>query len=209
MQIELNSKFVQIVISGFLLWLFAVVGTSLVAFTQVGTEEQIAANERMVLLRNLYILIPQEKLDNDIAQDTLEVAPSERLGTEKPSIVYRARKNGEPVAAIFNAIAPDGYNGKIYLLIAVYYDGTLAGVRAVKHNETPGLGDGIEARKSNWILGFDGKSLHNPSIEKWKVKRDGGDFDQITGATITPRAIVKAVKNTLDYFQANREKLFQ
>lgn len=209
MQIELNSKFVQIVISGFLLWLFAVVGTSLVAVTQVGTEQQIAANERMVLLRNLYALIPQDKLDNDIAQDTLELAAAELLGTTRPSIVYRARKNGAPVAAIFNAIATDGYSGNIYLLIAVYHDGTLAGVRAVKHNETPGLGDGIEARKSNWILGFDGKSLDNPLPEKWKVKRDGGAFDQITGATITPRAIVKAVKNTLEYFQANREKLFQ
>jgi Na+-translocating ferredoxin:NAD+ oxidoreductase subunit G len=209
MQIELNSKFVQVVISGFLLWLFAVVGTSLVAVTQVGTQEKISANERMVLLRNLYALIPKQKLDNDITQDTLEVPPSTRLGTEKPSIIYRARKNGEPVAAIFNAIAPDGYSGKIYLLIAVYNDGTLAGVRAVKHNETPGLGDSIDVRKSNWILGFDGKSLNNPLPEKWKVKRDGGDFDQITGATITPRAIVKAVRNTLDYFQANREKLFQ
>jgi Na+-translocating ferredoxin:NAD+ oxidoreductase subunit G len=209
MQIELNSKFVQVVISGFLLWLFAVVGTSLVAVTQVGTQEKISANERMVLLRNLYALIPEQKLDNDITQDTLEVPPSTRLGTEKTSVIYRARKNGEPVAAIFNTIAPDGYSGKIYLLIAVYNDGTLAGVRAVKHNETPGLGDSIDVRKSNWILGFDGKSLNNPLPEKWKVKRDGGDFDQITGATITPRAIVKAVRNTLDYFQANREKLFQ
>ncbi len=209
MQIQLNSKFVQIVISGFLLWLFAVVGTALVALTQVSTQQQIAANERMVLLRNLYILIPKQKLDNDIAQDTLELPASEQLGTKKPSIVYRARKNGEPVAVIFNTIAPDGYSGNIYLLVAVYNDGTLAGVRAVKHNETPGLGDSIDAKKSDWILGFDGKSLDNPVPEKWKVKRDGGDFDQITGATITPRAIVKAVKNTLDYFQANREKLFQ
>ncbi len=209
MQIQLNTKFVQILISGFLLWLFAVVGTSLVAVTQVGTQQQIAANERMVLLRNLYILIPKEKLDNDIAQDTLELPASEQLGTKKPSIVYRARKNGEPVAVIFNTIAPDGYSGNIYLLVAVYNDGTLAGVRAVKHNETPGLGDSVDTRKSDWILGFDGKSLDNPAPEKWKVKRDGGDFDQITGATITPRAIVKAVKNTLDYFQANREKLFQ
>ncbi len=209
MQIQLNTKFVQIVISGFLLWLFAVVGTALVALTQVSTQQQIAANERMVLLRNLYILIPKQKLDNDIAQDTLELPASEQLGTKKPSIVYRARKNGEPVAVIFNTIAPDGYSGNIYLLVAVYNDGTLAGVRAVKHNETPGLGDSIDAKKSDWILGFDGKSLDNPVPEKWKVKRDGGDFDQITGATITPRAIVKAVKNTLDYFQANREKLFQ
>lgn len=209
MQIELNSKFVQIIISGFLLWLFAVVGTSLVAVTQVETQDKIVENERQVLLRNLYALIPEEQLDNDIAQDTLQIPAAMQLGTEKPAIVYRARKNGEPVAVIFNAVAPDGYSGKIYLLIAVYYDGSLAGVRAVKHNETPGLGDSIEERKSDWIHGFDGKSLSNPLPEQWKVKRDGGDFDQITGATITPRAIVKAVKNTLQYFHANREELFQ
>ncbi len=209
MHIELNSKFVQIIISGFLLWLFAVVGTALVAVTQVETQDKIEHNERQVLLRNLYALIPQQQLDNDITQDILQIPPSSELGTEKESIIYRARKNGEPVAAIFNAVAPDGYSGKIYLLIAVYYDGSLAGVRAVKHNETPGLGDLIEERKSKWIHGFDGKSLNNPQPEHWKVKRDGGDFDQITGATITPRAIVKAVKNTLLYFNSRREELFQ
>ena len=95
------------------------------------------------------------------------------------------------------------------LLVGIHQDGRVAGVRVVKHNETPGLGDAIEVRKSDWILGFDGKSLLNPIAEAWKVKRDGGEFDQITGATITPRAIVKTVKNTLDYFQANRENLFQ
>ncbi len=209
MHIELNSKFVQIIISGFLLWLFAVVGTALVAVTQVETQDKIEHNERQVLLRNLYALIPEQQLDNDITQDILQIPPSSELGTEKESIIYRARKNGEPVAAIFNAVAPDGYSGKIYLLIAVYYDGSLAGVRAVKHNETPGLGDLIEERKSKWIHGFDGKSLNNPQPEHWKVKRDGGDFDQITGATITPRAIVKAVKNTLLYFNSRREELFQ
>jgi Na+-translocating ferredoxin:NAD+ oxidoreductase subunit G len=209
MRIELNSKFVQIVISGFLLWLFSVVGTTLVSYTQVSTQERIAANERQVLLRNLYALIPRSELDNDIAQDTLQIPASELLGTEKPGIVYRARKNGQPVAVVFNAVAPDGYSGKINLLIAIYHNGSLAGVRAVKHNETPGLGDAIDVRKSKWILGFDGKSLENPTPKKWKVKRDGGDFDQITGATITPRAIVKAVKKSLEYFQANRERLFE
>jgi len=196
-------------ISGFLLWFFSVIGTTLVAFTQQNTLELIAANEKKVLLRNLYALIPSDQMDNDIALDTLQVTPSNLLGTDSESIVYRARKQDEPVAVVFNTIAPGGYSGNIYLLIAVYDDGTLAGVRAVKHNETPGLGDAIEIRKSEWILGFDGKSLIDPIVDFWKVKRDGGHFDQITGATITPRAIVKAVKNTLDYYELNRKRLYQ
>ncbi len=202
-------KFKQILISGFLLWLFSVIGTALVAFTQQQTVERIAANEKAVLLKNLNTLLPAEKLDNDIAQDTIELQPSPLLGSKNTALAYRARKNGEPVAVVFNAIAADGYNGAIHLLIGVYDDATLAGVRVVKHNETPGLGDGIETRKSDWILGFNNKSLKNPEPEKWKVKRDGGDFDQMTGATITPRAIVKAVKNTLLYFEQNRERLYQ
>lgn len=196
-------------ISGFLLWLFSVVGTTLVSFTQQQTLVRIVGNEKKVLLRNLYALLPAEQLDNDMAQDTIQVNASELLGTGAPSTVYRARKNNNPVAVIFNTIARGGYNGNIHLLIGVYYNGLLAGVRAVKHSETPGLGDAIEIRKSNWILGFDGKSLTNPEIEYWKVKRDGGQFDQITGATITPRAIVKAVKNTLEYYRTNRERLYQ
>lgn len=199
----------QIMISGFLLWLFSVIGTTLVAFTQQQTLDRIAANEKKVLLRNLYTLLPAEKLDNDIAQDAIELAANDLLGTDTRSVAYRARKDNEPVAVIFNAIAPDGYSGKIHLLIGVYNDASLAGVRVVKHNETPGLGDGIEIRKSDWILAFNGKSLENPEPEQWKVKRDAGVFDQLTGATITPRAIVKAVKNTLVYFEQNRETLYQ
>jgi len=199
----------QIMISGFLLWLFSVIGTTLVAFTQQSTLERIAANEKKVLLRNLYALIPSDQMDNDIALDTLQVPSSTLLGTDSNSVIYRARKQNEPVAVVFNTVALGGYSGNIYLLIAVYENGTLAGVRAVKHSETPGLGDAIEIRKSDWILGFDGKSLINPIVDFWKVKRDGGEFDQITGATITPRAIVKAVKNTLEYYQLNREDLYQ
>jgi len=202
----MNSR--QILLSGLFLWIFAVVGTGLVALTENSTRDLIAENERQVLLRNLYELLPREKFDNDIASDTRQVPASALLGTESESTVYRARLNSEPVAAIFNSIAPNGYSGKIYLLIGIYGDGSLAGVRAVKHSETPGLGDGIEVRKSNWILSFNGKSLENPAPVKWAVKRDGGDFDQFTGATISPRAVVQAVKNTLLYYQQNADKIF-
>jgi len=116
---------------------------------------------------------------------------------------------GWPVAAVFAPVAPDGYNGNIRLLVAVRLDGTLAGVRVLAHRETPGLGDNIEAERSDWILGFSGKSLQDPKADSWKVQRDGGVFDQFTGATITPRAVVKAVKNTLLYYQEHGQKLFE
>jgi electron transport complex protein RnfG len=204
--IAINRR--QILLSGVFLSLFAVVGTTLVALTEYSTSAAIAENERQVLLRNLYALLPRDQLDNDIATDTLELPASTLLGTDDVSTVYRARMLGEPVAAIFNSVAPNGYNGKIHLLVGVYIDGRLAGVRVVKHAETPGLGDAVEVRKSPWINDFAGKALDNPSQERWLVKRDGGDFDQFTGATITPRAVVAAVRNTLLYYQQNADMIF-
>jgi len=198
----------QILLSGLFLWLFAVAGTSFVAVTENLSREAIVENERRVLLRNLNALLPASKLDNDLIADTLVIKPSRLLGTEDQSTVYRARFQGEPVAAIFNSIAPNGYSGKIHLLVGVYYDGSIAGVRAVKHSETPGLGDAVEILKSDWVLGFNGKSLDNPARAQWLVKRDKGVYDQFTGATITPRAIVQAVKNTLLYYEQNVAALF-
>ena len=204
--ISINRR--QILISGAFLWLFAVAGTTLVAVTEYGTSEAIAENERRLLLRNLHALLPPERFDNDIANDILELPASPLLGTDEASVAYRARRQGAPVAVIFNSIAPNGYSGRIHLLVGVYVDGSVAGVRVVKHAETPGLGDAIERRKSDWILGFDGKSLANPDRQGWQVKRDGGDFDQLTGATITPRAVVAAVHDSLLYYQQNADMLF-
>lgn len=198
----------QILLSGLFLCLFAVVGTSFVAVTEHNTRKSIAENERRVLLRNLHALLPAEKLDNDIATDTLSIPASDLLGTESESLIYRARLNSVPVAAIFNSIAPNGYSGKIHLLVGVYTDGSIAGVRAVKHAETPGLGDALEIKKSNWVLDFNSKSLDNPDRRRWLVKRDGGVFDQFTGATISPRAVVQAVKNTLLYYEQNATTIF-
>jgi electron transport complex protein RnfG len=204
--IAINRR--QILISGAFLWLFAVGGTTLVALTEYSTSSAIAENERQLLLRNLHALLPPDELDNDIATDTRELPAAPLLGTDSVSLAYRARRAGEPVAAVFNSIAPNGYNGRIHLLVGVYVDGSLAGVRVVKHAETPGLGDAIEIRKSSWVMGFDGKSLTNPGSDGWQVKRDGGEFDQFTGATITPRAIVEAVRNTLLYYQRNADMIF-
>lgn len=198
----------QILLSGLFLCLFAVVGTSFVAVTEYNTRQAIAENERRVLLRNLHALLPADRLDNDIVSDTLLIPAATLLGTENESLVYRARLRGNPVAAVFNSIAPNGYSGKIHLLIGVYIDGSIAGVRALKHAETPGLGDALEIQKSRWILDFDGKSLDNPAATKWLVKRDGGVFDQFTGATISPRAVILAVKNTLLYYRQNADSIF-
>ena len=199
----------QILLSGLFLWLFAVAGTTFVAVTENLAREPIVENERRVLLRNLHALLPAHELDNDIVTDTLRIPASELLGTDEPSLVYRARYQSVPVAAIFNSIAPNGYSGKIHLLVGVYFDGSIAGVRALKHNETPGLGDAIEIRKSDWILDFDGKSFGKPLRALWLVKRDKGVYDQFTGATITPRAVVEAVKNTLLYYEQNAGEVFQ
>jgi electron transport complex protein RnfG len=198
----------RILQSTLLLVIFAVVGTGLVAMTYQVTKDRIAANQREAFLIKIRALIPADRYDNDLIEDDVDVVAPGALGTTEAVSVYRARKGGEPVAAVLTPVAPDGYGGPIRLIVAVYYDGTLAGVRVLAHTETPGLGDYIDEARSRWILGFAGHSLANPTPDKWKVKRDGGAFDQLTGATITPRAVVKAVHKTLEYFSANRDKLF-
>lgn len=196
-------------VSALFLFLFAVAGVAVVAFTYDRTAERIAHNEKAALLRSINELIPAERYDNDIFTDVIAERDEELLGSPDPVPVYRARKGGWPVAAVFAAVAPDGYNGSIKLLVGVNVDGTLAGVRVVSHRETPGLGDGIEVERSNWIRAFDGRSLQDPEEKHWKVRRDGGAFDQFTGATITPRAVVKAVYRVLLYYRLHGHALFQ
>ncbi|MGA7800167.1 MAG: electron transport complex subunit RsxG [Gammaproteobacteria bacterium] len=199
----------QVLVTSLLLLMFAVAGTALVALTYDQTRGRIAANERAALLHSLQLLIPRSAYDNDPLDDTLQVHDADMLGTADPVTVYRLRKQGKPVAAVLTPVAPDGYGGAIKLLVGIYHDGTIAGVRVLSEHETPGLGDAIEADRSNWIFGFNGKSIGNPPLAKWKVKKDGGVFDQFTGATITPRAVVKAIRKTLIYFSAHRDSLFR
>ena len=201
------SYFKHIATSATLLGLFALIGTGIVALIHDGTEERIAENERLSMLRNLNAIVPRARYDNEMLTDTV-VVDDEALAGGRPVTVYRARRDGEPVAAVFATVAPEGYSGPIKLLVGVNADGTVAGVRVTAHRETPGLGDAIETQRSDWILGFDGKSLDEPPEEQWAVRRDGGVFDQFTGATISPRAIVKAVKETLVYFAAHRDAVF-
>ncbi len=198
----------HMIVSAVVLGLFAVIGTAMVAITHDATAERIAANHRARLLRSLHVLITPDQHDNDLFTDVTTVTDRELLGTDEPVRVYRARKNGQPVAVIINSVAPDGYSGRIDLLVAIRYDGTLAGVRVINHRETPGLGDGIDASRSDWIRSFDNRSLHNPDKKGWAVKRDGGVFDQFSGATISPRAVVRAVYRTLLYYDKHRDELF-
>lgn len=191
-----------------ILMLFAIVGAALVGLTHDKTKARILYNEKLTLLKKLNTILPKTYYDNDMLNDTIVLKPDFLLGTKSDSIAYIARKQNKPVAIVLSAIAPNGYNGPINLLVGIKYDGTLVGTRVVKHRETPGLGDVVEEKKSDWILGFENRSLENPVLKKWKVKRDGGVFDQFTGATITPRAVVKAIRSSLLYFAKHKNTLF-
>lgn len=203
-----NEILRQIWISVAILAGFAVAGSALLGLTEAGTREDIAANEQAYLINSLNEVLPASEYDNALLKDIITVTAPQALGTEQPVTVYRARKQGKAVAALFTVVAPDGYSGDIRLLVGIRHDGSLSGVRAVNHRETPGLGDAIETARSNWILKFSGRSLQNPAEARWRVRKDGGEFDQFTGATITPRAVVKAVKKALIYFKTNRDNLF-
>ena len=208
--IEMLSTFIKhpIIHPTFLLTTFAILSAILVAASFKVTYEQIKINERTTLLRSLDDIIPRNRYDNDLFQDYTEMKDT-TLFRDEPVMIYRARQGKKPIAAIFNPVTPEGYNGSIRLLVGIYYEGVLGGVRIISHQETPGLGDSIELRKSKWILGFTGRSLDNPPEAAWKVKRDGGFFDQFTGATITPRAVVNIIKNTLIFYQRHKEEIFK
>jgi electron transport complex protein RnfG len=187
---------------------FALVGTTLLALTYSATKDNIAASEKKAKLALIAQILPTALYDNDIIRNAVEQPPVAELGTSEPTLVYRALKDGKFVAAVFEIIAPDGYAGKIKLLVAIKVNGEVSGVRVVTHKETPGLGDYIEIARSNWIKIFDGTSLDKHESKEWNVKKDGGQFDYMTGATITPRAVIKAVHKALVWFSPNREKIF-
>ena len=182
--------------------------TGALVWLAAATRERIAINQQTGVVTALSALLPPDEYDNEPLEDTIEVAAPDFLGTARAVTVYRARKNGRPIAAALQPIAPDGYRGPIELLVAIAYDGTLIGVQVLRHNETPGLGNQFETRETDWLEAFEGLSLTNPPQQRWTVRKDGGDFDAFTGATITPRAIVKAVRRSLEFYRLNREALF-
>lgn len=192
-----------------LLAVFAVCTTILISGTYLLTKDRIAQEKRQAEERALLEIVPRDRHDNSMLDDVIAVGPSAaglKLADEKR--IYLAKQGSEVVTAIIPATAPDGYTSEIDLVVGVNSDGSIAGVRVLSHRETPGLGDKIDLKKSNWVLGFDGRSLTNPDPTGWAVKKDKGVFDQFTGATITPRAVVAATLRVLQYADANRQRLF-
>lgn len=202
---NLRQKMLQ---SAFYLALFTLVGVVVLLMTQQITAEPIKKAEKQVLLKTIDQILPKTQYNNDLFTDTISMTAPDYLGTSSAVTIYRARLNQQPVAVIFKVVATEGYSGKIEIITGIYQNGTLAGVRVLKHRETPGLGDKIETRKTNWILGFNGEKLHPEQPRYWRVKKDGGHFDQFTGATITPRAIVQAVKNALEFAEQHGDRLY-
>ena len=189
--------------------LFAIVTTGLIVLTQVGTADQIELAKRQALEKALQEIVPASLIDNKLLENTVEVAANTKLGSKETRTAYIATKDDAPVAVIIQATAPEGYGGSIHFLVGIQANGNVTGVRIVPpHFETPGLGDKIDLAKSDWILGFNGKSLTTPEASQWKVKKDGGQFDAFTGATITPRAVVDGVHKSLQYFDEHKLSLF-
>ena len=202
---QMIKNYAPAFISAIILAAFAILGSSLVGFSYESTHEQILQNQRETLRRQINEVFPEAQHDNIVIDDFVTIKEGE-LGDDSIK-VYRAKLKQKPTGLIYSPVSADGYSGDILLTIAIDENNQVTGVRVLQHKETPGLGDKIETRRSGWIKSFEGTSLNSPRVEKWAVKRDGGDFDQFTGATITPRAVVKAVKNTLQYHQLNKEKL--
>jgi len=190
---------------------FALVTAGILAGTYQATKERIDAAERAAAQAALLEIVPRSRHDNDMLADAIVVSAEQKkaLGLKTEERIHIALSQGKPVAVILPAVAPDGYSGDIKIIVGINMDGSIAGVRALSHKETPGLGDRVDLRKSNWVLSFDGKSLGNPPPEDWAVKKDGGAFDQFTGATITPRAVVKRVKQTLEYFTEHKTDILK
>lgn len=189
------------------LTLFAVVAALAIAITHGVTAERIARNERQALLARLSEVLPATLHDNDLYQSAFRLPPAPELGQHESFLGYLARRQGEPTAVALPVVTNKGYGGPIRLLVGIRADGTVAGVRILSHKETPGLGDRVESGKSDWLQQFPGRSLQRPPPADWRLRQDGGVFDQITGASITPRAIINAVENALVYFRTHRQRL--
>ncbi|MEZ8499730.1 electron transport complex subunit RsxG [Vibrio splendidus] len=192
--------------NGLVLAIFACASTGLVAVTHYLTKDQIKQQEQAQLLSVLNQVIPHDLHNNELFS-ACTLVQAEELGTEQAMPAYIATLNGEPSAIAIEAIAPDGYNGAIKVIVGMKIDGTILGTRVLSHRETPGLGDKIDLRVSDWILSFAGKQVTDSNLGRWKVRKDGGDFDQFTGATITPRAVVKSVKQAVQYVNQNNQAL--
>ena len=194
--------------NGLILGLFAFISTGLIAVTHLLTKDRISQEIELALVRQLSQIVPSEKYSNEVYDDCIVIYDIGLLGTEKEQKLYRMRNADGNYAILMTSVAPDGYSGKINLTVAISLQGKLLGVNILSHKETPGLGDKIERSKSDWLNQFVGLSLNSPDKKQWKVKKDGGQFDALTGATITPRAVVNAVYKNLEFYATKSQQLF-
>lgn len=203
------------------LGLFAIVTAGSIGIAQVLTFDAIKHNVQVAQAKALHEIVPSSDYDNDLLNDTIALSKealeakgviwnTRLLGPlADDAVAYVARKDGKPHTVILPVTAPDGYTAHIKMIVGIKLDGTLAGVRVIDHKETPGLGDKIEVKKNPWILQFSGLSLLNPNEDAWAVKKDGGEFDQFTGATITPRAVVRSIRLALEFYQKYGKELVE
>lgn len=193
--------------NGLTLALFALGCTAMVVLTNELTRDRIAHQQELEKLRTLQALLPEGSYDNDLVASCKLVSSREYLGSDEPMPLYTATLKGMHTGYALETVAPDGYSGAIRMVVGIDAKGAVSAVRVLAHKETPGLGDKIELKKSDWINSFVGKFLSHDNEASWAVKKDGGEFDAFTGATITPRAVVKAVKNLLLLQQEHPELL--
>jgi electron transport complex protein RnfG len=193
---------------GAILAVIASICTAMVALTYQLTEARIIANEQAWLERSLQPALSGLFYDSGVTESRLIVPPPHELPGSEAAIIYRVYAEDTPVAALFVVSARDGYAGPIRILIGIDVKGVVTGVHVLEHRETPGLGDRVDSTKSDWAKQFNGHSLVDPAPAGWAIKRDGGQFDQLSGASVTPRAITKAVKETLLYFDARSDEIF-
>ncbi len=197
------------------LLLFTLTFTTLMSVTYLTTRDTIAASAEAEKLRLIGEVLPSDAYDNDLLKDYVDLPATAELGLAQPSRAYRARRSGEPVALVFEAAAPDGYSGRIGLLLAVRMSGAsneLVAVRVTEHKETPGLGDYIDPRKDKnkerpWIRQFENQGFASLPAAQWRVKKDGGHFEQRSGATISARAVTNAVARAMQWAEAHRQSL--
>jgi electron transport complex protein RnfG len=198
----------SIVKTGLTLATIAAICTALVAATYQATSERIAANEKALLEQSLQPALSGIFYDSGVSESRLVIEPPHELPGNEPAIIYRVFAEDAPVAALFAVTARDGFSGPIRILLGVETDGRVTGLRILQHRETPGLGDRIEPERSDWVFQFEGRSLADPLPAGWAITVDGGEFDQLTGASVTPRAIIKAMRDTLLYFESHRDEIF-
>lgn len=203
-----KDHFKKISITAAAMIIFSLVASTALSISYFITKSSIDESDAKAKRIFLNQVIPANLYDNNLVQDTISIEPNPLLGNKKNIDIYRAKKNNQVIAVIIEAVAADGYSGEIKTLVGIDQEDKILGVRVISHKETPGLGDYIEIDKSQWIKNFDLKSLDKTSEKQWAVKKDSGDFDYVSGATITPRAVIKSTYKCLLFLKENKKRLF-